>query len=88
MSPRGAITVLVETAVDGLLAEFTVSELERICPGVSHGMICYVLDQLKHKGRLEHLGRRRAKSWRKKYLSSSLRALERIPQKTSGGLGS
>jgi Fic family protein len=66
MSPRGAMTVLVETAVDGLSGEFTVSELERICPGVSHGMICHVLGQLKNKGRLEHLGRGHAKSWRKK----------------------
>ncbi len=67
MSPRGAMTVLVETAVDGLPGEFTVSELERTCPGVSHGMICHVLSELKKKGRLEHLGRGRGKSWRKKY---------------------
>src|SRR5262249_2023317 len=43
-SPRGAMTVLVETAVDSLPEEFTVSELERTCPGISHGMICHVLD--------------------------------------------
>ncbi len=67
MSPRGAMTVLVETAVDGLPGEFTVSELERTCPGVSHGMICRVLSQLKEKGRLERLGRGHGKSWRKKY---------------------
>lgn len=67
MSPRGAMTVLVETAVDGLAGEFTVSELERTCPGVSHGMICHVLGELKKRGRLEHLGRGHGKSWRKKY---------------------
>ena len=31
MSPRGAMTVLIETAVDSLPGEFTVSELERAC---------------------------------------------------------
>jgi Fic family protein len=67
MSPRGALTVLVETAVDGLPGEFTVLEVERTCPGVSHGMICHVLSELKKKGRLEHLGRSHGKSWRKKY---------------------
>jgi Fic family protein len=67
MSPRGAMTVLVETAVDGLPGEFTVSELERTCPGVSHGMICHVLGELKKRGRLEYLGRGHGKSWRKKY---------------------
>ncbi len=67
LSPRGGMTVLVETAVDGLPGEFTVSELERTCPGVSHGMICHVLSELKKKGRLEHLGRGHGKSWRKKY---------------------
>jgi hypothetical protein len=65
MSPRGAITVLVETAVDGLPSEFTVSELKRICPGVSHGMICHVLEQLKGKGLLEHRGRGHRTPWRK-----------------------
>ena len=66
MSPRGAMTILVETAIDYLPAEFRVTELERACPGVSHGMICRVLDQLKNKSRLERLGRGHAKSWRKK----------------------
>jgi Fic family protein len=66
-SPRGAMTVLVETAVDSLPEEFTVSELGRTCPGVSHGMICHVLNELEKKDRLEHLGRGHAKSWRKKY---------------------
>jgi predicted transcriptional regulator of viral defense system len=67
MSARGAITGLVETAVEGLPGEFTVTELERSCPGVSHGMICHVLGELKKRGRLEHLGRGHGKSWRKKY---------------------
>lgn len=66
LSPRGGMTMLVETAVDGLPGEFTVSELERTCPGVSHGMICHVLGELKKRGRLEHLGRSHGKSWRKK----------------------
>jgi predicted transcriptional regulator of viral defense system len=67
MSPRGAMTVLVETAVDGPPGEFTVLELERTCPGVSHGMICHVLGELKKRGGLEHLGRGHGKSWREEY---------------------
>jgi Fic family protein len=67
MSPRGAMTVLVETAIDGLPGEFAVLEVERTCPGVSHGMICHVLRELEKRGRLEHLGRGHGKSWRKKH---------------------
>jgi Fic family protein len=72
MTAKGSLAILIEAAVDGLPGEFQVKEVERACPGVSHGIICRVLDQLKDKGRLEHLGLGRgkaksAKSWRKKY---------------------
>ncbi len=74
MSPRGAMTVLVETAVDGLPGEFTAAELERSCPGVSHGMVYFVLRELRKKGRVMHLGRGHASIWRK-----SVNFLPKIP---------
>jgi len=72
MTAKGSLAVLIEAAVDGLPGEFQVKEVERACPGVSHGIICRVLDQLKNNGRLEHLGLGRgkaksAKSWKKNY---------------------
>jgi Fic family protein len=65
-SPRGAKTVLVETAVDAFPREFTLGELERACPGVSRGMVRRVLGQLQKKGRLAWLGRGPSAYWRRK----------------------
>ena len=56
-SPRGAKTVLVETAVDAFPGEFTLGELERACPGVRRDMVRRVLRQLQKKGRVTCLGR-------------------------------
>jgi Fic family protein len=48
-SPRGAKTVLVETAIDAFPGEFTLGNLERACPGVSRDMVRRVLRQLQKK---------------------------------------
>jgi Fic family protein len=65
-SPRGAKTVLVETAIDGFAGEFTLGELERACPGVSRDMVRRVLRQLQKKGRVACLGRGPSAHWRRK----------------------
>jgi Fic family protein len=65
-SPRGAKTVLVETAIDAFPGEFTLGELERACPGVSRDMVRRVLRQLQKKGRVACLGRGPSAHWRRK----------------------
>lgn len=65
-SPRGAKTVLVETAIDAFVGEFTLGELERACPGVSRDMVRRVLRQLQKKGRVACLGRGPSAHWRRK----------------------
>jgi Fic family protein len=64
--PRGAKIVLVETAIDAFVAEFTLGELERACPGVSRDMVRRVLRQLQKKGRVACLARGPSAHWRRK----------------------
>jgi Fic family protein len=65
-SPRGAKTGLIEEAVRNFSSEFSVSDLERVCPGVSRDMIRRVLRDLQTKGGVECLGRGPGALWRKK----------------------
>jgi Fic family protein len=65
-SPRGAKTELVESAINSFPGEFTLSELERACPGVSREMMRRVLKQLQKAGRVECQGRGPAARWQKK----------------------
>jgi hypothetical protein len=65
-SPRGAKTELVESAINSFSREFTLSELERVCPGVSREMMRRVLKQLQKAGRVECHGRGPAARWQKK----------------------
>lgn len=64
-SPRGAKTVLVETAVDGFPSAFTFSELEQTCPGVSRVVMYRVLRQLKKRGEVERSDGGSLVTWRK-----------------------
>ncbi len=64
-SPRGAKTDLIETAVRQFFAEFSLSDLERACPGVSRDMVRRVLRDLQAKGVVECLGRGPGALWRK-----------------------
>lgn len=62
--PRGAKTQLVLTAIEKMSGSFSLTELERACPGVSRDMIRQVLH--KEKGRrLECLGRGPGARWQK-----------------------
>jgi len=64
-SPRGAKTELIERAVRDFSSEFSVSDLERACPGVSRDMVRRVLRNLKAQGNVECLGRGPGALWRK-----------------------
>lgn len=65
-SPRGAKTALVEATVEGFPGEFTLSDLERGCPGVSRDMVRRVLRDLQTAGKVVCLGRGPGARWRRK----------------------
>jgi Fic family protein len=63
-SPRGGKTSVIRAAIASFSAEFTVSDLERACPGVSRDMIRRVLRDLQKAGQVECLGRGPGAAWR------------------------
>src|SRR5205085_10256877 len=65
-TPRGGKTAPVEAAIDGSPGDFTLSELERACPGVSRDMIRRVLRDRQKAGSVTCLGRGPGATWRKK----------------------
>jgi Fic family protein len=65
-SPRGAKTELLDQAISGLDGDFTLSELEKLCPGVSREMIRHRLKTLKTEGAVEAIGRGPGAKWRKR----------------------
>ena len=68
--PRGAKTEIVQQAVAQIADEFSLTDLERACTGVSRDMIRRVLRQLKKDGRVECLGRGPGALWRKKEVTT------------------
>lgn len=67
-SPRGAKTDMVEHAIETISGVFSITDVERLCPGVSRDMIRLVLRDLKTVGRIECLGRGPGAKWRKRVL--------------------
>lgn len=65
-SPKGAKTEMIEAAIRSMSESFTLSELERTCPGVSREMVRRVLRRLQQAGAVESLGRGPGARWRRK----------------------
>jgi Fic family protein len=65
-SPHGTKTELVASAINGFEQEFTFSDLEKACPGVSRDMIRLVLRDLKKSKKVGCLGRGPGALWKKK----------------------
>ncbi|MGH7774122.1 MAG: Fic family protein, partial [Candidatus Binatia bacterium] len=63
---RGAKTQMVEQAIGSISGEFGITDLERVCPGVSRDMIRRLLRDFKSEGRIECLGRGPGAKWRRK----------------------
>ncbi len=61
----GSKTKRVMDAVEGFETDFSISELERVCPNVSRDMIRHVLFQLRDQEKIEAVGRGRGAKWRK-----------------------
>ncbi len=62
-SPRGAKTEMIEAAVKNFASEFTLTDLERACPGASRDMVRRVLRDLQSEGSVECLGRGPGARW-------------------------
>lgn len=65
-APRGAKTDLILAAIGKCTGDFTVSQLEQACPGISRDMIRRVLREQQSAGAIECQGRGPAARWRKK----------------------
>ncbi len=65
-APKGAKTDRVQEAVRAFAGDFTLGDLQRACPEVSHDMVRRVLRDLKAADRVECLGRGPGARWRKK----------------------
>ena len=65
-APRGAKTERVNQAVQDFDGEFTLGDLERACPEVSHHMVRRVLRDLKASGDVVCLGRGPGAKWGKR----------------------
>ncbi|MHB8522106.1 MAG: Fic family protein [Limisphaerales bacterium] len=64
-APRGAKTTLAEEAINSFPAQFTISELERKCPGVSRDMLRYLLNRLRQQKRVKCARHGRNSLWQK-----------------------
>jgi hypothetical protein len=64
-SPRGAETAVIEAAIEAFARDFTLTDLERVCPGVSRDMIRRVLRDLQKAKRVVCLGLGPGATWRK-----------------------
>jgi len=65
-SPRGAKTELIAAAIKSFPGEFTLADLKRACPGVSHDMARKVLRNLRQTGDVECLGRGPGARWKRR----------------------
>ena len=64
-SGHGSKTGMVLNAIDGFIADFSVSDLERSCPMVSRDMIRHILFKLRDDGKIISTGKGRYAKWRK-----------------------
>ncbi len=65
VSPKGAKTELITSAIARASGSFRVADIQRECPGVSLDMIRQVLKKLRSSKQVECLGRGQNAQWRK-----------------------
>jgi Fic family protein len=61
---RGSKTDMIRNAVDGFIADFSITDVEKACPKVSRDMIRHVLGQLREAGVIIPVGKGRGAKWR------------------------
>ena len=62
---KGSKTQQVRQAVFRRMAPFSISEIERDCPGISRDMVRHVLRQMKSGGAIAPTGKGRSAKWRR-----------------------
>jgi fido (protein-threonine AMPylation protein) len=65
-SPPGEKGEIIVSAIERMIGDFSIAQLQRLCPGVSVDMIRHVLKRQREQGSVECLGRGRAAMWRRK----------------------
>jgi len=65
VSGRGSKTEMVKNAIDAYVGDFTVSDIQEVCPMVSIDMIRHILKQMKEDRQIENISRGRFARWRK-----------------------
>jgi len=63
---RGIKTALIEEAIENLPTTFGISDIQRLCPGVSRDMIRVILNRLRKKGYIACKGTGRGALWKKR----------------------
>ena len=63
---RGAKTELVRQTILNQVGEFSVSDIERECPGVSRDMVRVIFRQLQKEKKIICLGKGKSAKWKKK----------------------
>jgi len=64
-SARGAKTEIIVQAIDNQIGEFSMSDIQRLCPGISRDMIRVVFRELEAEKKIICLGRGRSAEWKK-----------------------
>jgi Fic family protein len=65
ISGRGSKTKMVFSAIENMMGDFTMADLEKACPLVGKDMIRHVLNQLHKDGKAVNISRGRYARWRK-----------------------
>jgi Fic family protein len=65
-APRGAKAELLRQALENISGDFTVTDLERLCPGVSRDHLRRLLKEMKAAGRVACIGRGPGAKWQKR----------------------
>ena len=63
---RGMKTAIIEEAIENLPATFGISDIQRLCPGVSRDMIRVILNRLREEGYIACKGTGRGALWEKR----------------------
>jgi Fic family protein len=64
-SPRGAKTELVIQAINSQIGEFSLSDIERDCPGISRDMVRVIFRQLQKEKKIACLGKGQSAKWKR-----------------------
>ncbi len=64
-APPGEKSQIIASAIERMIGDFSIAQLQRQCPGVSVDMIRHVLKEQREQGKVQCLGRGRTALWRK-----------------------